>query len=164
VCRSIVRSHKAALYATRYFWKQLLNHNISFSALTRAFANIERNQKYAEKAYRLILERYPTSPKLLRTYGRFLEVIQLLYSNSVLAVGAENVCWFAGLQERPLGCGKVLQVRLGCGQLHWHGLPACCTVVVRSDSVQLLHCVAMTASCCIPRVPADLQYQITIID
>jgi hypothetical protein len=117
VCRSIVRSHKAALYATRYFWKQLLNHNISFSALTRAFANIERNQRYAEKAYKSILERYPTSPKLLRTYGRFLEVMQLLHGNTVPALSPDLVCWCAGLQERPLGCGKVLQVRcmlVGC--------------------------------------------------
>jgi hypothetical protein len=42
--RTLIRSHKAALFSTRAFWKQLLHHDVSFTQLTKCFANIENNE------------------------------------------------------------------------------------------------------------------------
>ncbi|KAG2450719.1 hypothetical protein HYH02_004557 [Chlamydomonas schloesseri] len=74
--RLLLRAHKGSLYATRHFWKQLLHHDVSFSALARAFRSIEVNKTKADRTYKMVLDRYPSSVKLLRSYGRFLEEVK----------------------------------------------------------------------------------------
>ncbi|KAG2497025.1 hypothetical protein HYH03_005028 [Edaphochlamys debaryana] len=44
---------------------------IRFAQLTAGFANIEAAQERAIKTYRMVLDRYPNSVKLLRSYARF---------------------------------------------------------------------------------------------
>jgi len=61
--RLLVRAHKVALYAVRDFWKLLLHHDISFRGLNASFKEIMAAQVKAEKTYRMILDRYPTSVK-----------------------------------------------------------------------------------------------------
>lgn len=41
-----------------------------------AFKNIEKTEKRADSAYRAALEQYPKNPKLLKSYGRFLEHVR----------------------------------------------------------------------------------------
>ncbi|GLC33063.1 hypothetical protein PLESTB_000374500 [Pleodorina starrii] len=74
--RLLLRAHKSALYATRHFWKQLLHHDVSFNALARAFRQIEVSKTKADRTYKMVLDRYPSSVKLLRSYGRFLEEVK----------------------------------------------------------------------------------------
>ncbi|GLI64845.1 hypothetical protein VaNZ11_008226 [Volvox africanus] len=74
--RLLLRAHKGALYATRHFWKQLLHHDVSFNALARAFRQIEVSKTKADRTYKMVLDRYPSSVKLLRSYGRFLEEVK----------------------------------------------------------------------------------------
>ena len=59
----LVRAHKVALYAVRNFWKLLLHHEVSFRGLNASFVEIMAAQIKAEKTYRMILDRYPTSVK-----------------------------------------------------------------------------------------------------
>ena len=58
-----MRAHKVALYAVRDFWKLLLHHEVSFRGLNASFKEIMVAQLKAEKTYRMILDRYPTSVK-----------------------------------------------------------------------------------------------------
>lgn len=55
--RLLLRAHKGSLYATRHFWKQLLHHDVSFSALARAFRSIEVNKTKADRTYKMVLDR-----------------------------------------------------------------------------------------------------------
>lgn len=71
--RALLQSHMAALKAIRSFWRELLKKDVSFNGLSRAFHNMDLTEAKAEKVYRMVLERYPKSVKLLRTYGKFLE-------------------------------------------------------------------------------------------
>jgi hypothetical protein len=128
VHRTLIRCHKAALFATRDFWKQLLHHDVSFLQLTKAFSSIEGaaltpnglrvlsasdadrvdwhagNEVRAEKSYRMILERYPTSAKLLRTYARFLE-------GALQAFSTASCSWTARvLQHDDLTVGVLPQM------------------------------------------------------
>eukprot|EP00898_Chlorokybus_atmophyticus_P008160 jgi/Chlat1/8345/Chrsp8S00675 len=69
-------SHKNALKATRRFWRVVMVDNVSFSLLASAFNNIDSAESKADRAYRTVLERYPRSVKLLRSYGHFLEEVR----------------------------------------------------------------------------------------
>lgn len=44
--------------------------------MARMFARIDLMEVAANRTYRLVLERYPKSTKLLRSYGRFLENVK----------------------------------------------------------------------------------------
>jgi hypothetical protein len=63
--KTLIRCHKAAMYATRDFWKQLLHHNVRLTQLTKCFEIMETNEERADKTYLMVLDRYPTSAKLL---------------------------------------------------------------------------------------------------
>lgn len=52
-----MRAHKTALYDTRDFWRQLLQHDVSFAALSDAFNTIEASIAKADKMYRMVLDR-----------------------------------------------------------------------------------------------------------
>jgi len=72
----LLRSHKAALYATRNFWRLLLHSEISFAGLVAAFGDIGAARARADRLYATMLGRYPTSVKVLRSYARFLEDVR----------------------------------------------------------------------------------------
>lgn len=57
-CRMLVVYHKAALLATRDFWRLLLRDTVNMVHLTKAFRRIELMEKMAEKTYKLVLERW----------------------------------------------------------------------------------------------------------
>lgn len=69
----LMRSHKDALYCIKTFWKLLLRGDVLFSKLQTHMREISAAKQRAEKTYRMILERYPTSVKVLRCYAKFLE-------------------------------------------------------------------------------------------
>lgn len=60
----MLRSHKAALYAVRAFWKQLLHTKVPFTGITRAFKRVEVTRATADHAYKTMLERYPANIKV----------------------------------------------------------------------------------------------------
>ncbi|KAK9807619.1 hypothetical protein WJX72_004477 [[Myrmecia] bisecta] len=74
--RMLGQRHKAAMYATRNFWQLLTHHHVSFNRLESAFKTIEASEKRAYQTYQDVLERYPKSIKLLRSYARFLEEVK----------------------------------------------------------------------------------------
>ncbi|GFR50724.1 hypothetical protein Agub_g12981 [Astrephomene gubernaculifera] len=73
--RLLARATQRALTTQQAFWRLLLHGQIHFSQLTSAFNNIEAAQKTATQTYRMVLDRYPNSVKLLRSYARFQEEV-----------------------------------------------------------------------------------------
>ncbi|KAG2494508.1 hypothetical protein HYH03_007276 [Edaphochlamys debaryana] len=74
--RMVVRLHRDALQAMCNFWRALDSSTVSFIKLSKALGNIERSVSQAQTAYRVVLESYGSSPKLVRLYGKFLETIK----------------------------------------------------------------------------------------
>lgn len=62
--RLVLGAHKAALYATRSFWKQLLHSSVQFNVLTKSLARIEACRNTADRTYKTMLERYPSNIKV----------------------------------------------------------------------------------------------------
>lgn len=60
----------------RQFWKSLLHTSVSFTTLSDNLNKIETGITQAEKVYRMVLERYPQSVKLVRNYAKFLEHVR----------------------------------------------------------------------------------------
>lgn len=71
-----MRSHRDALNCTRNFWKNLLKQEVPFGSLYGLMRDIPLAAARADRTYRMVLERYPTSVKVLRCYARFLEDVQ----------------------------------------------------------------------------------------
>ena len=69
----LIRSHKAVLKANRNFWFGLLHQDIKLSRLTHGLRRIDTLTQRVEQNYRSVLERYPKSVRLLRSYAHFLE-------------------------------------------------------------------------------------------
>ncbi|KAG2495798.1 hypothetical protein HYH03_006041 [Edaphochlamys debaryana] len=74
--RMVVRHHKDALQAMAKFWHILGASSVSFTSLSKSLEDIDTSVKQAELAYRLGLEVYGNSPKLVRLYAKFLETIK----------------------------------------------------------------------------------------
>ncbi|KAG2435423.1 hypothetical protein HYH02_011923 [Chlamydomonas schloesseri] len=74
--RMVVRLHREALQAMCNFWKALDASRVSFTHLSKALGKIESSVSQAQAAYRVVLESYRNSPKLVRLYGKFLEKIK----------------------------------------------------------------------------------------
>ncbi|KAG2494504.1 hypothetical protein HYH03_007272 [Edaphochlamys debaryana] len=74
--RMVLRLHRDALQAMCNFWRALDSSTVSFTKLSKALGNIERSVSQAQTAYRVVLESYGSSPKLVRLYGKFLETIK----------------------------------------------------------------------------------------
>ncbi|KAG2495534.1 hypothetical protein HYH03_006477 [Edaphochlamys debaryana] len=74
--RMVVRLHREALQAMCLFWKALDSQTVSFTALSKSLAKIDTSVSQAQAAYRLVLETYGNSPRLVRLYGKFLEFIK----------------------------------------------------------------------------------------
>ncbi|KAG2433266.1 hypothetical protein HXX76_008334 [Chlamydomonas incerta] len=73
--RLLLRATTRALLAQQLFWKLLQHSTLQFNALTASFRHIEAAQEAALKTYRSVLERYPNSVKLLRSYAHFQEEV-----------------------------------------------------------------------------------------
>jgi hypothetical protein len=50
--------------------------------LGHSFKRIDEMELMAEKTYKLVLDRYPTNAKLLKSYGKFLENVKVRNSSS----------------------------------------------------------------------------------
>ncbi|GLI70677.1 hypothetical protein VaNZ11_015617 [Volvox africanus] len=74
--RMVLRHHKDALQAMANFWRLLGLSSISFSSLSKSLEEIDTSITQAETAYRVVLELYNNSPRLVRLYARFLETIK----------------------------------------------------------------------------------------
>eukprot|EP00899_Mesostigma_viride_P012074 jgi/Mesvir1/20868/Mv07951-RA.2 len=69
----VLGTHKKALKAMRFLWKRLMSENASFRSIQRCMSAIHADVAAGDRAYRALLERYPKSSKLLRSYGQFLD-------------------------------------------------------------------------------------------
>ncbi|WIA28374.1 hypothetical protein OEZ86_010920 [Tetradesmus obliquus] len=74
--RALLVYHKASLVATRDFWRLLTREVIPMERLGHSFKRIDEMELMAEKTYKLVLDRYPTNAKLLKSYGKFLEHVK----------------------------------------------------------------------------------------
>ena len=72
----IKKSHQWALKTTRRFWRLLLRNNVTFGSLSKAFKEMDTAESRGNRTYKVMIERYPKSSKLLRSYGRFLEEVR----------------------------------------------------------------------------------------
>lgn len=75
--RSLLVYHKASLVANREFWRLLTRDTIPLERLGHSFKRIDEMEFMAEKTYKLVLDRYPTNAKLLKSYGKFLENVKV---------------------------------------------------------------------------------------
>ncbi|KAG2439095.1 hypothetical protein HYH02_006619 [Chlamydomonas schloesseri] len=74
--RMVLRHHKDALQAMANFWRILGSNSVSFPSLSKSLEEIDSSVSQAETAYRVVLELYNNSPRLVRLYARFLETIK----------------------------------------------------------------------------------------
>ncbi|GFR51520.1 hypothetical protein Agub_g13936 [Astrephomene gubernaculifera] len=74
--RMVVRLHREALQAMCNFWRALDTSRVSFTTLSRTLADIDSSVSQAQEAYRVVLETYGNSPRLVRLYGKFLETVK----------------------------------------------------------------------------------------
>ena len=73
---SLLKIHRGALRANRRFWRLLIHSEISFRELSVAFDSMDKTEAKADRTYRSVMERYPKSVKLLRSYAGFLEEVR----------------------------------------------------------------------------------------
>jgi hypothetical protein len=71
-----IRRHKEAVQATCTFWKLVVHRHVKFSAMLKSFKVIKRAETQADRMYRMVLERYPASAKLMRCYALFLQEVK----------------------------------------------------------------------------------------
>ncbi|GIL42523.1 hypothetical protein Vafri_484 [Volvox africanus] len=74
--RTLLRHHKDALQAMANFWRILGCSSVSFTSLSRSLEKIDESVSKAESAYRVAMELYNNSPRLVQLYARFLETIK----------------------------------------------------------------------------------------
>ena len=72
----LIRSHKAVLKANRNFWFSLLHQEVKLQRLVAGLRRIDNLTSRVEQNYRSVLERYPKSVRLLRSYANFLEEVR----------------------------------------------------------------------------------------
>ena len=70
-----MRAHHRALASSQAFWRLLLHHSVRFHDVHAALMHIRKSHMLAQSTYRVVLERYPQSVKLLRAYARFHEEV-----------------------------------------------------------------------------------------
>jgi PAS domain-containing protein len=68
--------NKRALKAIRAFWRSLLEPEITLDSLSKLSSRIDRYEVKTDQSFKLLLERYPKSVKLMRSYGMFLEQVK----------------------------------------------------------------------------------------
>lgn len=69
--------HKASLVATRDFWRLLTRDRVPLDRLGHSFSRMDEMESKAEATYKIVLDRYPSNAKLLRSYAKFLESIKV---------------------------------------------------------------------------------------
>lgn len=72
----VIKVHKSALRSRRHFWRILASPEVSFRALSTAMESMAKHDSAAEKCYRLAMEKYPKTPRLLLSFGHFIEEIR----------------------------------------------------------------------------------------
>ena len=89
------------------------NLQTQMARMARMFARIDLMEVAANRTYRLVLERYPKSAKLLRSYGRFLENVKndpwaaaKYYAEAEKQVGTRVWLWRGehAVQARAFDC------------------------------------------------------------
>ncbi|GAB4813125.1 hypothetical protein N2152v2_000171 [Parachlorella kessleri] len=81
--KALMDVHRQALTANRSFWRLVVRKDVSFGDLTAALAAMDAAEKRADNMFimashwaRLVLDRYPNSPKLLQAYALYLESVK----------------------------------------------------------------------------------------
>lgn len=69
--------HKASLVAQRDFWRLLTREKIPLDRLGHSFSRMDEMEHKAAATYKIVLDRYPSNAKLLRSYAKFLESIKV---------------------------------------------------------------------------------------
>ncbi|PRW21106.1 flagellar associated membrane [Chlorella sorokiniana] len=57
-------------------YRALVRRDVKFEDLTKAFVSMDAAERRAEVTYKTVLDKYSSSAKLLRAYGRFLEDVR----------------------------------------------------------------------------------------
>eukprot|EP00698_Gefionella_okellyi_P004335 TRINITY_DN14010_c0_g1_i1.p1 TRINITY_DN14010_c0_g1~~TRINITY_DN14010_c0_g1_i1.p1 ORF type:complete len:1755 (-),score=433.27 TRINITY_DN14010_c0_g1_i1:30-5294(-) len=68
--------HQEALERIQVFWRLLLKNDIDLTQLAQVAQRIEIAQKRCTEAYTKLSDRFPNSKKVMRNFGRFLEVVK----------------------------------------------------------------------------------------
>mmetsp|Transcript_40560 Transcript_40560/g.129319 ORF Transcript_40560/g.129319 Transcript_40560/m.129319 type:complete len:1181 (+) Transcript_40560:325-3867(+) len=74
--RLLVRVHREALSAVRAFWRLLMRKDVTFPRMSAALKRMDDAEQRGISTYAIVMERYPKSVKLMRSYGRFLEEVK----------------------------------------------------------------------------------------
>lgn len=90
--------HKASLVATRDFWRLLTRDRIPLDRLGHSFSRMDEMESKAEATYKIVLDRYPSNAKLLRSYAKFLESIKV---RTLSATAIASHCQFATALHTP---------------------------------------------------------------
>lgn len=73
----ILKLHKKTLSANRRFWLQVMHKQVKISTLIKLTRHLQELTDKTDVQYRQLLEQYPRSVGLLRSYARFLEEAKL---------------------------------------------------------------------------------------
>jgi hypothetical protein len=96
-----------------------MRDQVPLDRLGHSFKRMDEMESKAEATYKMVLDRYPTNNKLLRSYGKFLESIKVRCA--LVAPGlacrpcarqmptTSRLLCAVGLAERPMGCGALLR-------------------------------------------------------
>jgi hypothetical protein len=68
--------HAETLDRIRAFWRILLKSDVDIGALSATAEKIQHAEKRCSDAYDRLLERFPNSVKVLKSYGRFIEFVK----------------------------------------------------------------------------------------
>ncbi|GAB4819671.1 hypothetical protein N2152v2_006717 [Parachlorella kessleri] len=74
--KAAIKCHRNALTTLKAFWHLLLRSDVSMVALVRSFLCIPASTDAAEHSYKVLMERYPNNPRVLRAYARFLQQVK----------------------------------------------------------------------------------------
>jgi hypothetical protein len=72
--RQVHIQHLSALFAMREFWEAVRTHSSS-AHLSTIVGKIAQSRKGASDSYNRLLEKFPNSKKVLRTYAQFLSCV-----------------------------------------------------------------------------------------
>lgn len=73
--RAAQKSHTACLEITQRFWRNVARKEVTFKSMADHVRRIVVVETNTMRLYKVLLERYPSSVKVLRSYGKYLEEI-----------------------------------------------------------------------------------------
>lgn len=110
--------HKASLVAQRDFWRLLTREKIPLDRLGHSFSRMDEMESKAAATYKIVLDRYPSNAKLLRSYAKFLESIKVWGWVPASSDTAGHL-WRATLPKVRAALPKVRSEHVCC---NWHFL------------------------------------------